>query len=231
MHDSDCMICGRPLHYSSHISRHKCAICHRVFVSNVECEAGHFVCDACHSAGSCDFAAVLLSSPEKDPAELFRKLAALPSVHLHGPEHHSIVPCVLLTAYHANGGRLELAPALKEALARSKQVPGGTCGNWGVCGAAAGAGIYASIVTGSNPLNAEVWHIPMLLTLRITEHLATVGGPRCCKRVSLIAIEESVDFTREQFGIDMPCSVRPCTYFSRNRECIRERCPYYPVKK
>mgnify|MGYP002869165356 CR=1 FL=1 len=69
---------------------------------------------------------------------------ALPQVHMHGPEHHGIVPCVLLTAYRNNGGEVDLPSSLREAVRRAKQVPGGTCGYWGACGAAIGAGIDIS---------------------------------------------------------------------------------------
>ena len=39
---------------------------------------------------------------------------------------------------------------VSEALRRAKQVAGGSCGYLGVCGAAAGAGIYMSVLLGSN---------------------------------------------------------------------------------
>ena len=50
----------------------------------------------------------------------------LPSVHMHGPEHHAIVPCVLLTAFRNNGEHMDYDAALSEICKRAKQVPGGT---------------------------------------------------------------------------------------------------------
>ena len=152
----------------------------------------------------------------------------LPQVHMHGPEHHAIVPCVLLTAYHNCGGALDLKTALSAALKRGKQVPGGTCGYWGVCGAAAGAGIYVSILTGATPLNKDAWPIPQQLVARCLNALAAVGGPRCCKRTSRIAIHEAVRFTAERFGVVMPEQEAKCSYMKFNRECIGKACPYFP---
>ena len=76
---------------------------------------------------------------------------ALPSEHMHGPEHHIIVPLVLLTALRNNGGDISYDEAMREAYTRASKLPGGTCGFWGVCGAAAGAGIFASLLLGSSP--------------------------------------------------------------------------------
>lgn len=64
------------------------------------CENSHFICDACHSYGTyAPVIAALRDSTEKDALLLLEKIMDLPSVHMHGPEHHAIVPCVLLTAF------------------------------------------------------------------------------------------------------------------------------------
>ena len=144
-HKTGCLLCGKPLRYFKETKPLRCAICGKEADANCTCEDGHFVCDNCHESSSIAFfVPLLLASAEKDPLELFERVIALRQVHMHGPEHHIIVPCVLLTAYRNNGGAIDLEPALKEAVRRASQVPGGTCGYWGVCGAAAGAGIYMS---------------------------------------------------------------------------------------
>lgn len=65
------------------------------------------------------------------------------------------MPCVLLTAYKNCGGDIRLPASLSEAWKRGKKVPGGACGFLGVCGAAAGTGIFISILTGDTPLSGE----------------------------------------------------------------------------
>lgn len=224
---SGCLICGKPLIYEEKSRMHICAVCGETFESNAVCEEGHFVCDRCHGSGLSDVLAVLRSSEERNPEKLFLDIAKLPSVHMHGPEHHSIVPCVLLTAYRNNGGNIHLDDALREAVRRGRQVPGGFCGFWGVCGAAAGAGIYASILLESGPLNAERWPIPQKLTARCLENIASLGGPRCCKRTVRTAIKTAVEFTKEQTGIEMPSGGEACSFSSENRECLRGKCPFY----
>lgn len=226
---SDCMLCGKPLRYERESTLRRCSVCGEDALSNCACEDGHFVCDACHTAGlDVFFIPFLLGSEERSPLTLLEQVMALPQVHMHGPEHHAIVPCVLLTAFHNCGGGNDLKADLSTALKRGKQVPGGTCGFWGVCGAAAGAGIYMSILTGSSPVNENAWAIPQQLVARCLTTLAEVGGPRCCKRTSRLCIREAARFTAELFGIEMPETPVRCSYMKQNRECIGRSCPYFP---
>ena len=229
---SGCMLCGKPLKYDLIAVPRRCAVCGEEALSDAVCEGGHFVCNACHAAGLDQFfVPFLLQSKERDPLALLEQVMALPQVHMHGPEHHAIVPCVLLTAWHNNGGEGDLKQMLSAALSRGKQVPGGACGFWGVCGAAAGAGIYMSVLTGSNPVNRDAWPIPMELTSRCLKRLAEVGGPRCCKRTSRLCIQQAAAFTGERFGLEMPLSEIRCTYMKDNRECIGRACPFFPTKE
>ncbi len=227
--ETGCLLCGRPVIYFRDSTLQECAVCHRKFMSNSRCEAGHFVCDACHAADTARFfVPFLLASGERDPLKLLDAVMDMEPVHMHGPEHHRIVPCVLLTAYRNNGGSIDLRSALDEAVKRGSEVPGGTCGYWGVCGAAAGAGIYLSVLSGSNPLNQEAWPLPQKLAAACLERIAQCGGPRCCKRTSRIAVETAAEFTAEYFGTEMACGPVVCKYFPQNAECLYEDCPYYP---
>ena len=228
-HDSGCLICGSPLVYASRATERTCALCGEKQLSPCACEKGHYVCDRCHAAGlEAGFVPLLLQSREKDPQKLLEEVFALPGIHMHGPEHHAIVPCVLLAAYRNCGGELDLRSALSEALKRGRQVPGGTCGYWGVCGAAAGAGIYFSILTRSDPLAGEVWDLPQRLAARCLEAIAETGGPRCCKRTARQAVHAAAEFTRERLGVTLPESRPVCGYRGKNKECIGLRCPYFP---
>ena len=227
-----CLLCGKPLVYFDQTRPLRCAVCGKETEANCSCEDGHFVCDSCHASSSIAFfVPLLLASAEKDPLALFEQVVALPQVHMHGPEHHIIVPCVLLTAYRNNGGEIDLEPALKEAVRRASQVPGGACGYWGVCGAAAGAGIYMSILLGSNPVHRDAWPIPQRLVADILNTLADVGGPRCCKRTGRLAITRAAGFTAELLGVEMPLGKPACRYFRDNRECLFRDCPYFPASQ
>lgn len=118
---SSCMVCGRPLVYFGRTESRVCSICGKEKPADAACEAGHFVCDDCHSAGAEAAIALLLNSRERDPVRLYIECCRLCSVHMHGPEHHCIVPCVMLTAYHNCGGELELEDSLREAWRRGKK--------------------------------------------------------------------------------------------------------------
>ena len=227
---ADCMVCGKPLVYRNEAQRMRCSICGKEYEANCACEDGHFVCDACHEAGSAAFfLPYLLASGEKDPLKLFEQVIALPKVHMHGPEHHGVVPCVLLTAYRNNGGEIELEKAMREALRRASQVPGGSCGYVGVCGAAAGAGIYMSVVLGSNPLHREAWPFPIELAGECLRAIAAVGGPRCCKRTGRLSITKAAEKTAEWLGVEMPLGKVECRHCAQNRECIGTACPFFPT--
>ena len=227
----DCAICGKPLVYFSEEKQMECAICHKMKPANVSCEAGHFVCDDCHSGGGAAVLALLQASDEKDPVALLLRVMALKDVHLHGPEHHGIVPCVLLTAYRNCGGAIDLAKALPEAWRRGRKIPGGACGYLGVCGAAAGAGVFAGVVAGATPLSETQWAIPQKLTAECLKAMTEIGGPRCCKRTSRLAVECAAAFSAREFGVFMPVSRPSCAWWAWNNECIRDRCPFFPQKR
>ena len=223
----NCVVCGKPLVYFSEEKLMQCHICGKMKPANAACEDGHFVCDECHSSGGAVVLDHLLNSSERDPMVLFLQVCQLDGVHLHGPEHHSMVPCVLLTAYRNCGGELDLQTALPEGWKRGQKLVGGACGFLGVCGAASGAGIFASIVSGATPLTPRQWAIPQKLTAACLEAMTKIGGPRCCKRTGRIAIECAAQFSGKEFGVPLPCSQPKCDYSGRNRECIRRRCPFF----
>lgn len=227
----NCIICGEKLVCGTQSEIKKCAICHKDYQTNTVCLNGHYVCDSCHSLGVYDLLPFLKNSTEKDPVKLIQKIMNHTSVHMHGPEHHSIVPCVLLTAFKNCGGDIDLDTSLKEAIYRGRQVPGGICGYWGACGAAIGAGIFTSIVKGSTPLNKEAWPIPNLVTAHCLQRIADVGGPRCCKRTSYIAIKTAVELLNKYFGVSMPVSKIQCRHSGLNKECLKSDCPFFNTKE
>ena len=227
----NCLICGKPLIYFEEEKLLECRLCHKQKPANAACEDGHFICDECHAGGGAAVLDYLLHSGEKDPIALFLHICAMPEVHLHGPEHHSIVPCVLLTAYRNCGGALDLERALREAWRRGQKVAGGSCGYLGICGAAAGAGIFASIVSGASPMTPDEWAIPQKLAAQCLEKNAAFGGPRCCKRTGRLAIETAAAFSEKEFGVAMPCSRPACGFSPLNSECIGERCPFFGTGK
>ena len=144
-------------------------------------------------------------------------------------EHHILAGASLLAAYRNAGGELDLPTAVEEMLRRGAMVPGGFCGLAGTCGAAISAGMFYSIVTKTNPLSNETWKDAQLLTAACLTAIGSHGGPRCCKRDTYLALQTTVRFMREHTGIAMEWQRKPqCIFSQRNRECLKEKCPYFP---
>lgn len=165
--------------------------------------------------------------------EVASRLLDEPALPMHSPDHHFLVPAALLTAAHMHAGssRQALEQALKLAFQRAQNVPGGICGQYGCCGAAVGAGLFASVWNGTTPLSKTGWAAANELTARCLAAVASVEGPRCCKRVTYLAVGEAERSAEELLGVSLGEGKKPvCSHFSHNRECRGTACPFFPVK-
>lgn len=223
---NECIICGSPLRYLDNDEIMECALCHKKEGSKAICQKGHYICNECHTQGVSTIVGACLSAVSKNPVKIAQMLMAMPFCHMHGPEHHILVGSALLTAYKNAGGKIDLLKALSEMQARGKKVPGGACGYWGACGAGISAGMYISIVTGSTPLANEAWGLSNKMTSSALGAIGDIGGPRCCKRDSYIAIIKAVEFTKAHLGIEMELENITCLHSLQNNQCIDKRCPF-----
>lgn len=222
----ECLICGAPLEYMDHSEIMECSLCHKKEESAARCVNGHYICGDCHTKGIDKIVKFCLSETSKNPAEILLKLTGMDFCHMHGPEHHIIVGSSLLTAYKNAGGKLDLPSALTEMQKRGSQIPGGACGFWGACGAGISAGIFLSIALKATPLSKEEWSMCNLLTSRILAEIANIGGPRCCKRDSYIAVLTACDFVKEKLGVVMEKQKIVCGYSRNNNQCLGVKCPF-----
>ena len=229
-HKVDCLICGAELLYQSEPAQSDCYFCGEAYQSDVKCANGHFICDQCHSSpANALIHRYCIDSESADSLEMAVSLMRDSQVAMHGPEHHFLVPAVLLSAYY----NVTNQPAEKErkigiARKRASNVLGGFCGFYGNCGAAVGTGIFISLITGANPLSIREWQLSNLATARSLLTIANLGGPRCCKRNSFLAIKEATEFLHEHFNITLPVSEElDCEFSPLNKECITEDCPFY----
>ena len=227
-----CLVCGEPLTYFKEAQDVTCQICGKKETGHSVCIEGHYVCDACHRAGGVEhIMAVCRETDSKNPIRIAQKIMSDKSIYPNGPEHHTLIGASLMTAYKNAGGDIDLEKALAELQKRSLLVPGGTCGFWGTCGAATSAGQWWSIVSGSTPMTRDPWAQTQRLTSRILGKLADLGGPRCCKRTGFTAILEGVAFAKEMHGVEMEVPEKvTCAFYTRNAECLKEGCPFFPTK-
>jgi hypothetical protein len=223
----NCGVCGKPLVYGTGEVSRQCAFCGKEFNTLIYCPRGHYVCDSCHSQAALDVLRdVLSTTTSTNPAEILETVMSHPSVPMHGPEHHAIVPAIIVAAVK-NTGYAVPAVAVAKALERGAKVPGGWCGSYGVCGAAIGVGIAVSVLTGATPLTGETRSLANEATAFTLNKLVD-DGPRCCKRASRKALEAAVEFLDTKMGITLSQAPKvKCQYVGRNHECIREDCAYF----
>ena len=148
---------------------------------------------------------------------------------MHSPEHHFLVPAVLLAAYfNLIKDQENKERTIKEAKLRSVHILGGFCGFYGTCGVAVGTGIFVSLITKCTPLSISEWKLSNLLTAKSLLSIANHGGPRCCKRNTYLAINEAIKFIKEHFQVKMNTQNKiRCEFTTLNHECLRQHCPFY----
>lgn len=220
--------------YHTVASTHTCELCNGQFESETTCEQGHFVCNACHSVSANELIEkVCINSASTKPVELAMSLMKAPSVSMHGPEHHFLVPAVLLTAhYNQAGNAQEKAKKIKVARGRAENVLGGFCGFYGACGAGIGTGIFISLITDSTPLSRQTWGMANQMTAESLRCIGALGGPRCCKRDTFMALKTAKKFAKQKFQIalDVPDTIT-CEFNEFNHECLEEGCPFHAKER
>ncbi len=173
-----------------------------------------------------------LQEKSKNPIDIFYNIAQMDFVRIHGPEHHVLDGAALLTAYYNAGGKIELQTSLNELMKRGLQMPGATCGMWGVCGAVSSMGAALSIIDGTGPLSTDsTWGKHMEFTSKALCSLSQVGGPRCCKRDAFLSFQKAIEYINENYSVKLEKSRIECCFNEKNEQCIKERCPFYKKTK
>jgi Family of unknown function (DUF5714) len=229
--NSGCLICGAGLVYRERARQVNCALCGQAHAADAECVNGHYICDHCHGLPALELIErTCRASSESDPLRLAASLMNNPAVKMHGPEHHFLVPAVLLTAYCAVQGLAGKAERLATARQRAGDVKGGFCGFHGTCGAAMGAGIACSILTGATPLAKDEWKLANLMTAACLTAIGEAGGPRCCKRDTYLALLVGSEFLNRHLDANLPAVSQPvCSFMANNRECLGSGCRFFPT--
>jgi len=207
-----------------------CYFCGKEEKADYVCPDGHYTCEECRLASPDELVKrVCRASAETDPMKIATLLMKHPAIPIHGPEHHYLVSSVLLAAIK-NLGRPRIEnTSFDDAVRRAKRIAYGSCGLWGICGAAAGAGIATSILTGANMMSDKERSQAMQVVSEALEEIAKIGGPRCCKASTFTAIKSAVRFLKEKLGIPFPPSKdpKPCEFADLNKECLKEKCSYF----
>ncbi len=225
-----CLECGAPVEYLRDPVSMVCARCGKTSVSHAICEAGHFVCDDCHVQDARGLIRRICTSTAKtDMLSLLVEIRSYPVIPLHGPEHHAIVPGVILATYRNLGGSIT-DKQLIDGIDRGASIPGGSCAFLGCCGAATGAGVACAIIFGANPLTPEPRQAVQRVVQQILARISGTEAARCCQRESVAALQVIAELSADLFPVRLVAEQIPvCTQFSRNLECIGRRCTLHPA--
>ncbi len=165
----------------------------------------------------------------KDPIELAVDIMNDDIIRMHGPEHHFIVPAVLITCVrnHSNV-KYDLKEKLDIAQKRAElETPRVCTFKEGSCGAAQGTGVFMSMYLGRDEMDEDAWSPSNKIITESLKKIDESRGPRCCKRDTYIALETAADFLKKKFSVNLPVSQGKCTFSLRNDGCGHEECEYY----
>jgi len=223
---SGCCVCGKDLIYKNESENMSCFYCGKQSYANVTCLDGHYVCDNCHASSANDLIEnFCINTLLENPLDLAESIMNHPNIKMHGPEHHFLVPAVLLASYYNKTKQYQKKESkIKEARKRAEMILGGFCGSHGNCGAAVGTGIFASLIKDNNPLASKKWKDSNMMTAKSLTTIAEHGGPRCCKRNSFLAIEAAIECFSDVLHKDKNIV---CHFNKYNKECKRNKCPYF----
>lgn len=223
-----CCLCKKPMSPSSEIV--ECSLCGKREKADYVCSDGHYICEDCRLAPPDRLVKrVCEATRETDPTKIALLLMKHPAIQMHGPEHHYLVGCALLAALRNLGNFKIDDSAFDKAISRGRRVLLGSCGLWGVCGAAAGVGIAVSIATEATMMSDKERSLSMQATSEALGEIAKIGGPRCCKASTFTAIETAARLFEREFGIKFSSqeNPRPCCFKVLNdKECLGDKCPY-----
>ncbi len=226
---SGCMVCGTALVYHPVEQPATCHYCGRLLSSNATCEQGHFVCDECHTGDALELIERLCAASDTvDAVQLFSSIRQHPSMPLHGPQYHALVPGVLLSCLRAAGHPVS-DEQLHAAIQRGAEVCGGSCGFWGVCGAATGVGIGFSVLLEATPLKAAARQTVQEIVQQVLAEIAGYQAARCCQRDCWIALRAALRIATERWQLSLT-ALQPfaCSQMARNKECLGLDCPLWP---
>ncbi len=224
-YSSGCVVCGKDLIYLEHDEKLTCYYCGHEQNANATCEDGHFVCDQCHSQDAVSIIEqICLHLNQTDMLKLMRQIRSHPSFPVHGPEHHSLVPAVIVTAYCNTAGK-QKNEMVKTAVERGRTIAGGACAFLGVCGAAVGAGTAFSILLNANPYKGRERQVVQEVTALVLKRIAQNKAARCCQRDCAIGLQAAADLSSRYLDITLKAKDElKCRQKKDNAECMGKNC-------
>lgn len=227
-----CMVCESPLDYLTVGESMTCSSCGTKRESHIRCPQGHYLCDRCHSR---EFRTIIeqtaFTTTSQDPLEIAERLMAHPALPMLGCEHALIAGASLMAALGNATAGTDRERNIREVMNRTeKQAHGGYCGLTGVCGIAPAVGACFSVYLGAHCGSDREQKITMEAAARVTQALADLTGPSCCKAYVRAALTTAADALVQTLGITLPISntAPACNDADRHPHgCRKTACPYF----
>jgi hypothetical protein len=176
---------------------------------------------------------VISTTELHDPVSMAELMMGHPSLPMLGCEHAYVAAGALMTALKNSPygkGKVTDADIYEVFNRTSRQAVSGYCGLTGVCGIASAVGACFSVFLGSRCGSDIEQKITMNAVIRVSQAVAELTGPSCCKAYVRAALSEAVTIFAERFGIVLPAAKTPIVCKDSNRHphgCREQRCPYY----
>lgn len=227
-HTNNCMVCEAPLVYGQESHEVECYYCKSKFQTSVTCKEGHYVCDTCHSKEALVIIEqICQNSKHTDMMALFRDIRNHPVIPKHGPEHHAMVPAIIVTCYKNLGFKVP-KNVLKTAISRGSSIIGGACGFLGMCGAASGVGIGFAVLLESTPVTSKTRSMAQKVTHKVLGEIAKYEAARCCHREVWTALVLASEISQEFLGVALQTTVQiKCDQKRYNQYCYGKGCPIF----
>ena len=114
------------------------------------------------------------------------------------------------------------------AMDRGKGVPGGSCGFWGGCGAALGAGIGFGVILKSSPVTPAQRQLVQQLTGDLICGLGGIEAARCCQREIWSVLKKAAELSARILPIPLQANGDTrCRQMHLNKECPGSICPWF----
>jgi hypothetical protein len=230
----NCLVCGSALEYLHQSENLVCIYCGATEQGHLKCPEGHFTCERCHRRDALQMIeGVIFTTELHDPVAIAELMMGRPGLPMLGCEHAYIAAGALMAALkNSPYGKGKITDAdIREVFARTaKQAVSGYCGLTGVCGIAPAIGACFSIFLGSRCGSDTEQKITMNAVIRVSQVVAELTGPSCCKAYVRAALSEAVTIFTERFGIVLPVQKPWIVCKDSNRHphgCREDQCPYY----
>lgn len=223
-----CVVCGKTLHETEGDFL-SCSYCGQDEKSDFTCEDGHFVCESCRTCTPTEIIQrTCMATPSDDPLFLANLLMHHPAIPMSGPEHHLLVPALLLAVARNAGYEITLDSRLHHAVKRATRFRLGSCASIGACGAAMGVAIAVSLLIGADYTKPKERKSVLRASASALTAVASLPAPRCCKASVYSSLSVGTAYLRQELKLRVSSVLYPtCQFQEYNPECVGEECPYF----